>query len=187
MKLFKIKSSFLPLVSFFSAFLLFRAAPVAYGGSQARDRIGAAAANLHHSHSNMGSEPDRDLHHSSWQCRILNSLSEARDGPFTLINTSQMCFCCASRGTPELPFFFSIFLHHCTANIIGKYEVSLVLILFYFLYNFKYIKVYFHRPQEMGRSHRTVSLPIKKSCIFWESVLEEKLKFTLAVLCKILT
>ena len=108
-----------------------------------------------------------DLHHSSWQCRILNSLSEARDGPFTLINTSQMCFCCASRGTPELPFFFSIFLHHCTANIIGKYEVSLVLILFYFLYNFKYIKVYFHRPQEMGRSHRTVSLPIKKSCIFW--------------------
>ena len=43
----------------------------------------------------------------------------------------------------------------------------LVLILFYFLYNFKYIKVYFHRPQEMGRNHRTISLPPKKSCIFW--------------------
>ena len=40
--------------------------------------------------------------------------------------------------------------------------LSLVLILFYFLYNFKYIKVYFHRPQEMGRNHRTISLPTKK-------------------------
>ena len=38
-------------------FLLFRAAPVAYGSSQARGRIGATAAGLHHSHSNAGSEP----------------------------------------------------------------------------------------------------------------------------------
>jgi len=30
----------------------FRATPVAYGSSWARDRIGAAAADLHHSHSN---------------------------------------------------------------------------------------------------------------------------------------
>ena len=32
------------------------AAPAAYGGSQARGPIGAAAAGLHHSHSNAGSE-----------------------------------------------------------------------------------------------------------------------------------
>ena len=38
-------------------FHLFRAAPVAYGGSQDRGEIGAAAASLHHSHSNTGSEP----------------------------------------------------------------------------------------------------------------------------------
>ena len=37
--------------------LLFRATPVAYGGSQARDQIGAAAAGLHQSHSNARSEP----------------------------------------------------------------------------------------------------------------------------------
>ena len=37
-------------------FFLFRAAPVAHGGSQARGWIGAAAACLHHSHSNMSSE-----------------------------------------------------------------------------------------------------------------------------------
>ena len=34
----------------------FRAAPVAYGGSQARGPIGAIAAGLHHRHSNVGSE-----------------------------------------------------------------------------------------------------------------------------------
>ena len=43
--------------SFFFFFLLFRAAPEAYGSSQARGRIGAAAAGLHHSHSNTRSEP----------------------------------------------------------------------------------------------------------------------------------
>ena len=33
------------------------AAPAAYGGSQARGPIGAAAVGLHHSHGDMGSEP----------------------------------------------------------------------------------------------------------------------------------
>ena len=42
-------------LSFFFFFL--RAAPVAYGGSQARGRIGAVAASLLHSYSNSGSEP----------------------------------------------------------------------------------------------------------------------------------
>ena len=35
----------------------FKAAPAAYGSSQARDQIGAVAAGLCHSYSNMGSEP----------------------------------------------------------------------------------------------------------------------------------
>ena len=37
-------------------FCLFRAALTAYGGSQARGRIGAVAAGLRQSHSNAGSE-----------------------------------------------------------------------------------------------------------------------------------
>ena len=37
--------------------LFFRAAPEAYGGSQARGPIGATAASLCHNHSNVGSEP----------------------------------------------------------------------------------------------------------------------------------
>ena len=37
-------------------FSFFRAAPVAYGDSQARGQIRAVAAGLHYSHSSMGSE-----------------------------------------------------------------------------------------------------------------------------------
>ena len=42
---------------FFFFFLLFGAALTAYGSSQARGQIGATATGLHHSHSNVGSEP----------------------------------------------------------------------------------------------------------------------------------
>ena len=38
-------------------FFLFRAAPTAYEISQTKDRFKATGAGLHHSHSNMGSEP----------------------------------------------------------------------------------------------------------------------------------
>ena len=41
----------------FLVFAFSRAAPVAYGGAQARGPIGAVAASLRHSHSNRGSEP----------------------------------------------------------------------------------------------------------------------------------
>jgi len=60
--------SFCPLISVltkvsprittaFEFVFLFRAAPVAYGGSQVRGQNGPAAASLHHSHSKVGSEP----------------------------------------------------------------------------------------------------------------------------------
>ena len=43
-------------LSFFLSVCLFRAAPMAYGGSQAKDPIGAIAAGLYHSHSNTRSQ-----------------------------------------------------------------------------------------------------------------------------------
>ena len=58
-------------------FVFFRAASVAYGGSQARGPIGAVVAGLRQSHSNVGSE--LHLQSTPQQHRILNSLSEARD------------------------------------------------------------------------------------------------------------
>ena len=48
---------FLFSFSFFCLFAFSSAAPVAYGGSQARGLIRVVAAGLHQSHSNMGSEP----------------------------------------------------------------------------------------------------------------------------------
>ena len=41
------------------------------------------------------------LHHSSRQRCILNPLSEARDRTCTLMDTSQIRFCCATAGTPH--------------------------------------------------------------------------------------
>ena len=52
---------FVYLVEFFFVVVvvvaIYWAAPVAYGGSQARGRIGAVATGLHQIHSNAGSEP----------------------------------------------------------------------------------------------------------------------------------
>ena len=77
-------------------FLLFKAAPEAYGSSWTRGQIGAAASGLCH---------------SSWQCWILNQLSRARDWTWILMNTSQVCYRWATKGTPDFIFifFFSIF------------------------------------------------------------------------------
>ena len=57
-------------------FLLFRAAPVAYGGAQASGPIGAIATGLHH---------------SSQQRQILNPMSGARDGIHVLMDPSRVC------------------------------------------------------------------------------------------------
>ena len=53
-----------------------------------------------------------DLHHSSWQCQILNPLSKARDQTCILMNLSQVPYCWAAMGTPRSLFFFS-FLSFC--------------------------------------------------------------------------
>ena len=63
------------VVVLFCLFAFSRAPPAAYGDSQARGRIGATAA---------------DLHHSSWQLQILNPLSKARDRTQNLMVPSQI-------------------------------------------------------------------------------------------------
>ena len=94
-----ISVSFFKFFNFF--FFLFRATPVAYGGSQARDLIGAPAAGLRH--SNARSRHVCDLHHSWPQHWIFNPLREARDRICNLMVPSRIRFCCASTGSP---FFF---------------------------------------------------------------------------------
>ena len=90
---------------FFLSFCLSRAAPTAYGGSQARDLIGAVAAGLCHSHSNAGSVLCLWPNHSPWQHQILNPLSEARDRTWILMDASRW----ATVGTPQPYISWNIF------------------------------------------------------------------------------
>ena len=59
-------------------YFLFRPAPAAYGNSQARGPIGAAAASQARATAKWDLSRVCDLHHSSWQRWILNPLSKAR-------------------------------------------------------------------------------------------------------------
>ena len=63
----KSSKAFFFLISFF---LIFRAAPLAYGSSQVRGWTGAAAASLSHSHSNLGSESHLNPMPQPQQCQI---------------------------------------------------------------------------------------------------------------------
>ena len=73
-------------------FLFFRPAPTAYGSSQARGDIRAAAASRGQSHNNARLIHICDLHHSSQQSQIFNPLSKARDQTCILLDTSQVHF-----------------------------------------------------------------------------------------------
>ena len=65
---------------------LFKAMPVAYGGSQAWRQIGAVAAGLHHSHRMWDLSHVCNLHPNSQQRWILNPQSQARDRTCVLMD-----------------------------------------------------------------------------------------------------
>ena len=88
--------------------LPFRAAPMAYGGSQARGWIWAVAAGLRYSHSNTGSQPCLWTR-SQLNAGSFNPMSKTRDQTCVLMVTSQILFCWATRGTPQMTFFWLFF------------------------------------------------------------------------------
>ena len=81
------------LGSLYFLLFLFSATPAAYGHSQARGLIGAAAAGLLHSQLAYTMQDPQDpsclcnLHHTLQQPRILNPLSKARNGTCILTDT----------------------------------------------------------------------------------------------------
>ena len=81
---------------------LFRASLAAYRSSQAKGRIGAAAA----TDTTGTATPDLSRifhrHHSSWQCPILNPLIEAKDRNFILTDPCQVRYCWATTRTPRI-------------------------------------------------------------------------------------
>ena len=98
---------FFLFLSFFPIywFICFPYVPTAYGGSQARGRIRATAARLHHSHSNARSKPRLWPTLSSRQCQILNPLSEARHQTHNPLDTlSGVRYYWAAMGTPLFSF-----------------------------------------------------------------------------------
>ena len=58
-----------------------------------------------------------DLHHSPRQCWILNPLSSARDQTCNLMVPSQICFPCATTGTPALTFLLFCFTCALTSQM----------------------------------------------------------------------
>ena len=92
-------------------FLLLRATSASYGSSQVRGRIRAAAAGLHHSHSNVESEPHlQPATKAHGNARSFNPLSKARDQTCVLMDTSLIHFHCATMGTGNC-YFRNTFRH----------------------------------------------------------------------------
>ena len=81
-------------------FFPFRAAPHGIWRLPGKGPIRATAAGLRH--SNTGSETHlQQTLYSSWQCQILNPLSEARDWTCNLMVPSLICFRCTTMETPR--------------------------------------------------------------------------------------
>ena len=88
------------MANYFSFFLffffgLFGATPEVYGSSQAGGRVGAATPDL---------SQICDLHHSPWQCWILNPLSKATVPIWVLMDTSRVSYHWATMGTLPITF-----------------------------------------------------------------------------------
>ena len=65
---------------------------MAYGSSQARGPIRAVAVAYSTATAPWDLSRICNLHHSLWQCQIINPLSEARNQTYILMDTSQVCY-----------------------------------------------------------------------------------------------
>ena len=81
---------FFPFFFFFFFLVIFRAAPMAYGGSQDRGQIGAASAGLHHSPQQHQIQATSVTCTTAVPSNVLNPLSKARDRTCVLVDTSQV-------------------------------------------------------------------------------------------------
>ena len=89
--------------------LLFKATPPACGGSQARGLIGVSSELQLPAYTTATAmwDPSRvcNPHRSSWHCRILKPLSEARDRTCDLMVPSRIRFRGTTKGTPSMCTF----------------------------------------------------------------------------------
>ena len=91
-----------------------------------------------------------DLHHSSWQCRILNTLSKASNQTYVFMDASQIRFCWATTGTPFF-FIFKIFLFNwnlvnsqccgdfcCTTRWFNYIYIRMCIYMYAYMHSFSY-------------------------------------------------
>ena len=99
------------MVMIYIRIFLFRASPVAYGHSQVRGPIRAAAASLHHSHSHSGTELHWRPTPQLMATQILNPLSEAGGQTHDLMDTSGILNPLSHNGNSQMVtnFFFLVF------------------------------------------------------------------------------
>ena len=83
---------------------LFRAAPAAYGSSQARGHTGATAAVLHHSHNHSLSEPH--LHHTPQLSAALDPPTHGARPGIESTSSWILVGCGSAAPQGELPHFF---------------------------------------------------------------------------------
>ena len=84
----------------FIFFLFFRAPLSAYGNSRQGTKSELQLPAYITATATQDPRHACDLHHSSWQCCILNTLSKARNQTQILMATSQVHYHCATMGTP---------------------------------------------------------------------------------------
>ena len=120
---------------------------MAYRGSQARVRIELQLV----AYTTATAMPDLShvcyLHHSSWQCQILNSLSEARDWTRMLMDPSRVHYTWAMMGTTK----FSLFKFDPSCIILSylfKFDPSCIILSYFcpfvFLISDEYLATYFN-------------------------------------------
>ena len=120
--LLKSKTTFLmfsTLSKYYSRLFFFMATSEAYGSSQSRGQIRAAATGLHHSHS---------------QHQILYPLNEARDLRHVLMDTSWVCYCWITMGTPKTIIFNSCKVFYNMFIIINLILLNTIVFLLYTFY-----------------------------------------------------
>ena len=107
--------AFLNFFSFLGggSFCLFGAASTVYRDSQARGPVGTVVTGLCHSHSTRDPSRVCDLHHSSWQHRILNPVSKAREWTHILMDASRIRQPLSHDGNSQCWLFLFCFCFWC--------------------------------------------------------------------------
>ena len=140
-----------------------------------------------------------DLHTSSWQCRIFNPLSKAKDQTHILMDTSQVHYHWATMGTPHFVFSFTT---PSTFNIYCEFYASLSLpikILALWEQESHFVHLCFHSDLPMGNKYvylyflnllllmNCCSMDFLLSCSsFLCAFLKEADKMFLSELCQVL-